>query len=399
MNISAEVVIVGGGIVGATAAALMAQYCHHVVLLEKHPPAVETTPLLRSRVSAITPVVAKIWRDLGIWEAIPDYCRTDYEQMVVWDKANTHEGKIIFDAASVGEKCLGTIVDNRCLLNALWDHLSHLSNVSLVTKDPCVTLTSQGDKQCITTQSGHKITAALVVGADGAHSWLREIAGFSLQATPYEHQAIVAVVATEHSHEQTAWQRFLPHGPLAFLPLSAPPEAATNYYSAIVWSTHPEEAEKLMALDEKAFCQACGEAFDFTLGKITHCEQRFMFPLIRRHVTQYVKPGMALVGDAAHTLHPLAGQGMNLGIYDVVALNKVVKKAHDNKRNFAAYHTLRAYERQRKTHNTVMLASMDAFKGLFGNSQPFVGELRRRGLNKVNQWPCIKRQLIHYAFG
>ena len=400
MKLSADVVIVGGGIVGATTAALMARSGSTVVLLERSTPRFENMEGPHARVSAIAPKAEEVFRDLQVWDAILPYHRTPYEQMVVWDATKGSEGKITFDAATLGEPCLGTIVDNRALLKVLWDHMGALGQVSLLTDEVCLSMARQENTTAITTKKGHTITGKLVVGADGAQSWVREAGGFSLKKTAYGHHAIVAVVETEQPHQHTAWQRFLPEGPLAFLPLSAPPGAApASHYSAIVWSTDPKEAETLMALDEKEFCEACGKAFNFTLGKISHCAERFVFPLNRQHATRYVKAGIALVGDAAHTLHPLAGQGMNLGIYDAVALADVVKKAREQKRDFASYHTLRAYERQRKIHNTVMLASMDGFNGLFGNHRLWVGALRRWGLRGLDQWPCIKEQIMRYALG
>jgi 2-octaprenylphenol hydroxylase len=244
-------------------------------------------------------------------------------------------------------------------------------------------------------QNGVDIRATLLVGADGANSRVREWAQFPLRERDYGHTAIVATIATEKSPAATAWQIFRREGPLAFLPL----QNDTQHLSSIVWSTLPSEAEMLMQLDDTEFMRALGVAFEHRLGAITAAGPRFSFPLRARHATTYVQPNIALIGDAAHTIHPLAGQGINLGFLDAQTLANEILRATQRGLSAADESLLARYQRERKSDNVAMLVAMEGFKRLFGANQLPLRLLRNAGLNWVDRSAVLKRALIRQAMG
>jgi 2-octaprenylphenol hydroxylase len=221
---------------------------------------------------------------------------------------------------------------------------------------------------------------------------VRDRAGIHARVSDYGQQALVAVVTTERPHAETAWQRFLPTGPLAFLPLF-------DGRSSIVWSLRSDEAQRLLELDDEPFRDALGEAFGFRLGEILHCGERALFPLVRQSAAQYVRPRIALVGDAAHVIHPLAGQGVNLGLKDARELADRLLAARAQGRDLGGLSVLRRYERARKGDNLLMMGVMDAFKQLFGSPALPLRWARNAGLNLVDAVPVLKNQIMRSAMG
>jgi 2-octaprenylphenol hydroxylase len=245
----------------------------------------------------------------------------------------------------------------------------------------------------LNTSAQQVIQTQCLIAADGAESWVRQQVGIQLKTWAYQHTAIVTTVQTELPHAATARQRFLATGPLAFLPLSDP------YRSSIVWSVTPEYAEKLMALSVAEFDVALATAFAHQLGAVQMITERHAFPLRMRHAQQYVRPRIALLGDAAHTIHPLAGQGVNMGLLDAATLAEVMITACRKQRDFASLATLRRYERWRKGDTLAMLAAIEALKHLFASELPPVQCLRNVGLNLTNRLPWLKQFLTDYALG
>ncbi|HFE31919.1 MAG TPA: 2-octaprenyl-3-methyl-6-methoxy-1,4-benzoquinol hydroxylase [Gammaproteobacteria bacterium] len=386
-----DILIIGGGMVGASLACTLADSTLSIAVIEgREPPADWPTDSFDIRVSAITRASENLFRRLGAWDAMAAMRVQPYEAMEVWDA--TGSGHIHFDAAELGEPNLGHIIENRVITRALLNRLRSHHNIDYRCPASPKRLLLRSDHAQLQLDDGSLLQTSLVIGADGAHSWLRQQAGIEVQERHYQQTAVVTTVQTERRHQDTAWQRFLPTGPLAFLPL---PEGR----SSIVWSTGAEEAERLLALDEADFMAELGEAFEHRLGAVTAVGPRAAFPLKGRHAKAYVRPHLALVGDAAHTIHPLAGQGVNLGLADVEELAAVVLDAHRARRAIGSFKTLRRYERARRGDNLLMLDAMGAFKALFSNDTPGLRELRNLGLDLADHAGPLKNLIVARAMG
>ncbi len=388
---TAEVLIVGGGVVGLTLALALGRAGVPVALVEAKP--VETdwpAGTVDLRVYAMTRASQRLFDSLGVWAAIRDAGISPFQEMYVWDAGG--QGHIHFDAAELGQPWLGAIIESRVIVRALFEALQALPSVRLYIPQDVVDFHFCNDLQRVDLANGESLSARLLVGADGAGSRLRDAAAIHVQQQSYGQKALVTVVETALSHQATAWQRFLPSGPLAFLPLR-------DGRSSIVWSATSQLADQLQALPEVEFCQCLGEAFEHRLGDILACTERVLFPLTRQHARDYVKAGVALVGDAAHVIHPLAGLGVNQGLNDVQALAEVIIRATQTGRNPGSYATLRRYERARKTDNLLVMSAMDAFKQLFGTSAPPLRWARNTGMNLVDRLVPLKNMIARRAMG
>ena len=389
---SYDVLILGGGMVGLTLACALGQSTRlRIAVIEAHEPGdVQPGDDYELRVSAISRGSQQVFMNLGVWEGMKGRRISPYEHMHVWDA--TGNGMIHFDAAELGVDALGHIVENIVTQAALLEQLKTLEQVDWLCPAKVESIDYQEAGSCITLDNGRCISAQLLVGADGASSRVREAAGIELEVAPYQQKGVVCVVASTKHHGYTAWQRFLPTGPLAFLPLG-------DGRCSIVWSAEDAEADRLVALDEENFCRELGDAFEYTLGTVKSVGPRAAFPLIRRHARAYVKPGLALIGDAAHTIHPLAGQGVNLGILDAASLAQVITEAVIQRKDFAAYKTLRKFERWRRGENTLMMFSMSGFKNLFSNDRAELSLVRNFGLDLVNGLGPVKHKFMRHAMG
>jgi len=382
-----EVVIVGGGMVGATLGCALARQGRNIAVVEAREPApFEPADDYDLRVSALSRASQRIFQSLGVWDGIVSRRASPYEHMHVWDA--TGDGEIHFDCAELGEPNLGHIVENRVIQDALLDVLKAHDNVTWLCPASLDALEVQAAQAVLTLDDGRRVSAQLVVGADGARSRLRELAGIEVERHGYGQRGVVANVATEHSHEATAWQRFLPTGPLAFLPLG-------DGRCSIVWSADDARAEALMAMDDEAFRQELGAALGYRLGHVTSVSPRAAFPLAGSQARDYVRPRVALVGDAAHTIHPLAGQGANLGFLDAATLAEVLAGADDP----GVPGLLRRYERARRGEDVLMMRAMEGFKLLFGNELGPLAWLRNTGLKLADRAGPVKHELIRRAMG
>jgi 2-octaprenylphenol hydroxylase len=386
-----DLVIAGGGMVGSTLACALGEAGFSLALVETREPARRwPADEVDLRVSALARASQHILQHLGVWERMCSLRVSPYREMRVWDA--TGSGSIHFDSAAIGEPNLGHIVENRVVRLALWERLERLPGVDRLCPGAVAGLerTTQGPK--VTLADGREIRARLLVAADGAKSRVRGLAGIPVQGWGYGQDAVVATIRPQRHHRDTAWQRFMPSGPLALLPID-------DGRCSIVWSTSPAHAEQLLALPPESFCDALASASDYVLGEILETGPRASFPLRLQHATRYVQPGLALVGDAAHAIHPLAGQGVNLGLLDAATLAEVLVDARRAGREIGGYALLRRYERARKSDNLLMLAAMDGFKRLFGNTREPLRVLRNLGLRLTDSAAPVKQLLMRRALG
>ncbi len=389
---SVDVAIVGGGMVGLAVACGLQGCGLRVAVLEQNPP----QPLPESappalRVSAINAASEKLLTRLGVWSSIVANRASCYHGMEVWDKDSF--GRIAFDDRSMGYSHLGHIIENDVIHQALWQRAQQCQDVTLMAPAGVQQVAWGENEAFLTLKDGGMLTARLVVGADGANSWLREKADIALTSWDYRHHALVATIRTDEPHEAVARQVFHGDGILAFLPLSDP------HLCSIVWSLPPLEAASMQDTTEEAFNQALDMAFDNRLG-LCHVEsERLVFLLTGRYARQFAAHRLALVGDAAHTIHPLAGQGVNLGFMDAAELVNELKRLHGAGKDIGQHLYLRRYERSRKHSAGVMLASMQGFRELFAGTHPAKKLLRDLGLKLADTLPGVKPQLIRQAMG
>lgn len=390
-DVTYDIAIVGGGCVGGTLACALAQAGLHVAVIEaREPQRVWPAGSVDIRVFAITRASERIFRSIGCWDAIERGGISPFRDMRVWDASGP--GAIHFDSAELGEPTLGYIIEQRVIQAALNARMETLPTLTRLCPAEMGDFAVEGDAMRLTLADGRVLRTRLLVGADGAASRVRGMAGIAIGTRDYQQEAVVAVVRTEQPHQETAWQRFLPTGPLAFLPLR-------DGRSSIVWSTSPQEAAELCALDVALFCERLGVAFEHRLGRITAVEERARFPLRRLHAKHYVAERLALIGDAAHVIHPLAGQGVNLGLLDAATLAEVVLDARVAGRDYGLQSNLRRYERWRHGDNRAMQLAMDGFKDLFGAPAAPLRLLRNAGLSLVDRAGPLKQMLARHAMG
>ncbi len=387
-----DIIIVGAGMVGATLACGLAEEAENlkIAVIDANEPKDWDKDSYDMRVSAITRASQTLFKNIGVWEKIVEQRVSPYRDMFVWDEGG--KGELHFDSADMAEADLGHIIENRVIVKALHQRLKELPQIELLCPAKLENIEFNNDKANLVLDDKTELSANLVVAADGTRSWVRQQADIAVKGWDFDQAALVTTVKTEKYHQDTAWQRFLKTGPLAFLPL-------TNGYSSIVWSTSPEEAQRLTKISENEFALEIEQAFESKLGKIESVATRAVFPLRLFETLNYVKPRLALVGDAAHTIHPLAGQGVNLGLADVASLITVVVEALNDKKDVGDFKILRRYERWRRADNRSMLVAMDGLKRLFGSELSAVKDLRSLGLNITNKITPLKNLIMQQAMG
>ncbi len=396
-----DIAIIGAGIAGSALAVALSGTGRSIALVEARPLSTPDLPAacdlhhFDPRVSALTPRSRALFEQLGVWEGIAAYRYCAYQHMTVWDAQGT--GKIEFDGADVNAPALGYIVENRSIVSALLEKVVAAPDIKVLSPaslHACTRLDSS--RLSMELDGGESIEADLLVAADGAQSRVREMMAFATREWDYGHRAIVATIEVEHSHALTAWQRFLPSGPLALLPLPGDQE---HHYCSIVWSLQEHRVDDLLAMDDAAFCGELERASEACLGTVLGCSRRFAFPLRQRHAVDYVQAGVALVADAAHTIHPLAGQGINLGLQDVSVLAQELAAGRDRGAHPGELELLRRYQRRRKGENLLMMTAMDGFKRLFEQEALPLRWLRNAGMRSVDQLLPVKQQLMRHAMG
>ncbi len=348
-----DIAVVGGGMVGAAAALALAKAGFSTALLEAREP----TPWRAGdevdlRVVGLAPSSIELLDGLGVWTSIRDARSSPYAHMHVWDSESG--AAIDFSAADDGRDLLGHIVENNLVQWTLWQALeaaggrsgTSMGGVRRLCPAEVRGFEAREDRVVLELADGESLSARLLVAADGAASPLRDMAGIATRGRDYAQRAVVAHVVTERPHEATAWQRFLPTGPLALLPLA-------DGRSSVVWSLPEDEAQRVLALDDAAFMDELGIASDFRLGRVVGATRRAAFPLKLQLAETYQSDRFVLLGDAAHAVHPLAGQGVNLGLRDVAELRDTLRAARDAGRDIGAEHVLRRYARRRRSADTL----------------------------------------------
>lgn len=386
-----DVVVVGAGIVGAALALQLAQAGFDVAVIEPRAPAPwRLQDEVDLRVVALAPSSAELFGRLEVWKAIATARACAYRHMRVWDALAP--GELNFDAADCGDAALGWVVENSLIQHVLWQALQNDSRVALHCPARVTGTEVDAQGRTLVLDGGAPMSARLVVAADGADSALRGMVGIATRDRDYAQRAIVAHVNTERPHQSTAWQRFVPGATVAFLPL-------TDGRSSIVWSAPNAAVEALLVLDDATFCTELGAAFDFRLGMITAALPRAAFALRFKLAERYLAPRFALVGDAAHVVHPLAGQGVNLGLRDAIELASVLVAARDLKRDFAAESTLRQFERRRRSDNALSALVFDGIQRAFASDWMGFAALRGAGLGIVDRVAPLKRLFANHAAG
>lgn len=386
-----DVMIVGGGMVGLTLACALGQQGFSVALIESNEPNdIKVDDDYDLRVSAINKSSQQVFENINVWQKILGRRGNAYQHMHVWDAQG--DGEIHFDAAELGVDALGHIIENKVIQYSLYEQCKAIPTIEIFCPQKVSQIHYDEKISQVVLENGDVVSSHLLIGADGANSRVRAAAGIDINTGDYQQKGVVCVVRPSHHHQDTAWQRFLPAGPLAFLPLS-------NGECSIVWSADNQKADELLSMNDERFRRELELAFDSALGKIESVGKRAAFPLVRRHADEYVKKGLALIGDAAHTIHPLAGQGVNLGILDAAALTEVLVKARAQGHVIYSLNTLKKYQRWRRGDNSLMMYSMSGFKNLFSNEHSTVSFVRNVGLNLVNDLGPVKHKLMRHALG
>ncbi len=393
---SFDIAVIGAGIVGSCAALSLARAGYRVALVEAHEPKAWSQAPPDLRVVALANDNRKLLENCGVWEKIAARRIQAYTDMRVWDAAAGNE--LHLSASQQAQEFLGTIIENNNIADALWQAIKQENRIQCFCPDKLESI-EQENSVTIKLNSGDVIKAGLILGADGASSKVRELLGLQLDKKDYGQRGIVAYVNTEFEHQNTAWQRFLATGPLAFLPYS-------DGRCSIVWTLPNDEAERLLHCDEETFCRELTRAFDARLGNVTEVSQRATFPLQRQLSKQMLVGRIALIGDAAHTVHPLAGQGVNLGLRDVAAMLSLLSEAKFSTENFKqknenliSQHKLERWARQRISENAIAAYSFEAINGVFSNDDVLPTLLRGHAFGVANFLPPLRSFLLRQASG
>ena len=389
MKYDYDIVIFGGGMIGAALATQLAPHGFSIALVETQAPvAYDLSQAFDLKVCALSPKSAQVMQQSDAWDILQSMRLCPYKRMRVWEMAGF--GDLMFDASQVGVSELGHIVENRLVQLSLWQSLKSHENVQVICPASPKTFHRAGAITHIELDNGTSISAQLVVGADGAQSKVRQAFGIGVNRGQYQQACLVASVNTQLGQQDITWQRFVNTGPQAFLPL-------LGQHGSVVWYHQADQARALSNLSHEHLADEIMAQFPPQLGSIEVTAQA-SFGLQKQHAHSYCTQGMVLIGDAAHVINPLAGQGVNLGFQDVASLAKVLIHAHSNGEGWSNEGVLKRYQKQRKLANSLMLHSMDAFHYGFSNSNIKTKWLRNLALSSA-KIPVIKRQVIRYAMG
>jgi 2-octaprenyl-3-methyl-6-methoxy-1,4-benzoquinol hydroxylase len=389
MKLNFDVVVVGGGMVGAAVACSLGNSGMTVAVLEQEVPQPFASDQPHDlRVSALSVASRKILETVGAWSGIESRRLCPFRRMRVWETAGDTE----FCSDDIGYSELGYIVENRITQLALLERMQDFSNVQLLCPVTIRRIDYNAGGSAIELADGRVLSARVLVAADGGSSRVRQAAGLGVTSWDYKQHALVIYVETDYPQQDITWQRFVPSGPQAFLPLS-------GHHGSLVWYNSPDEVRRLKALANEQLLHELTQAFPDCLGKIKAILGTASFPLKRQHAQDYVKQGVVLVGDAAHMINPLAGQGVNIGLLDAAALAEVLIEAYRSGRNIADLAVLKRYEQSRRYENLQMMTVMDIFYRVFSNKVLPFKFLRNLGLGLAERITPAKNKVMRYAMG
>lgn len=400
-----DVLIVGGGMVGAAIACGLGQQGIKVAVFERSKPeplAKDAPPGLR--VSALNTASEELLRRLGAWRPMQSIRMTPYRRMAVWEKLHTPFGKeidsrtnrVLFDAQQIHHPQLGFIVENRVTQSGLLAAIQSCPSITFTSPANIQTIDMASGTPKVELSDGRCFCGHLLVGADGANSPVRQAAGLAMEQRDYEQQCLVATVEIAGGCRDITWQAFTPTGPEAFLPL---PDINGKSYGSIVWYHHPENVRQLLALSDELFIKELTATFPSELPDIIRLHERGAFPIARRHVSDYFRAGVVLAGDAAHTINPLAGQGVNLGFQDAACLIDVLVNANKSGEHLGSTEVLARYQKVRLKDNALMMHAMDAFYHVFSNQNTPLKLLRNMGLTVAGKLSPAVNRVMKYAMG
>ncbi len=383
-----DCVVVGGGMVGAASALSLAELGLKVAIIEKTAPApFSPEQAFDLRVSAISLASEQLLAQLGAWSQLTQWRMCPYKRLGVWE---TEQSYTEFNADDIKQTHLGHIVENRLIQLSLWQQVQQHSNITLFCPETLTKL-EQTSTDVELTLSSQIIHAKIVIGADGANSVVRKLVNIGTTGWDYAQSAMLINVRTQLPQQDITWQQFFQTGPLAMLPM--PDNSAS-----LVWYHEKDQIKRLSAMSNEALGQEIMQSFPARLGSVEVVDKA-PFPLTRRHANQYHKDRVVLIGDAAHTINPMAGQGVNLGFKDVKALQQVIAKAMGNGESWHHPEVLSRYQQNRRTDNLLMMTTMDALYLSFGHPSPLVKLARNAGLMLVNKLPSVKNKALAYACG
>ena len=384
-----DVIIVGGGMVGAAVACALGDSDLSVALIEQTmPEAFSAEQPHDLRVSALSIASQQILQTVGAWDAVVAMRLCPYKRMRVWETAGDTE----FNSDAIAYEALGNIVENRVTQLALLQRAQTFSNVDFLCPTTIGQLSYIAGKGSVELADGKVLSGKVIVGADGGQSRVRQTVGLGVTSWDYQQHAMVIYIETDYEQQDITWQRFVPTGPQAFLPL-------TGHYGSIVWYNTPDEVRRLKALADTELLTELTATFPDCLGKVNKILGVASFPLKRQHAQEYVKQGVALVGDAAHMINPLAGQGVNIGLLDAAMLAEVLIDASNKGKNIADIAVLKRYERLRRNENLKMMTVMDLFYRVFSNQLMPVKFLRNLGLGLAERITPLKNKVMRGAMG
>jgi 2-octaprenyl-3-methyl-6-methoxy-1,4-benzoquinol hydroxylase len=390
--VTIDVLIIGGGMVGATLACALADSPLNVVVVESSvlPPFDSSKPS-DLRVSALSQASEAILKNVGAWQGITSRRACPYARMQVWE-SDSVSSSTLFNAQDLGFDALGHIVENPVIQAALTERLKQAANIRFIAPAKVVRVDYSPGASVVELDNGESLVAELLVAADGGDSNIRTECGMGVHRWDYEQHAFVIGVETDYPQQDITWQQFTPNGPKAFLPLCGP-------FGSLVWYDHPNTIAALKTLDNDALLQTIQSAFPSELGRIKRVINHGSFPLRRQHAQQYCKDGVVLIGDSAHMINPLAGQGVNIGLLDATVLAEELIKARQLGETLWDSNVLGRYEKRRRPHNLVMMQTMDFFYRMFSNDHTPLKWVRNAGLKLAGKSGPIKNRVMAFAMG